>query len=142
MMTDLPRTREEMLKVFCPTGEGGGIDPTCSPGETDGDEVTLYRGWAVGGKGHYFTTDREWARQFTQSGQDKEIQQVKLKHSDIYKAPTLPRAFGTDDTEMDKVISLARSKGFKAIWVDEGSGQPNSVFMIKPIRPLRKDEDG
>lgn len=21
-----------MLKVFCPTGEGGGIDPTCSPG--------------------------------------------------------------------------------------------------------------
>jgi N-acetylglutamate synthase-like GNAT family acetyltransferase len=28
----IPRNREEMLKVFCPTGEGGGIDPTCSPG--------------------------------------------------------------------------------------------------------------
>jgi predicted GNAT family acetyltransferase len=27
----LPTNREEMLKVFCPTGEGGGIDPTCSP---------------------------------------------------------------------------------------------------------------
>jgi hypothetical protein len=26
-----PTTREQMLKVFCPTGEGGGIDPTCSP---------------------------------------------------------------------------------------------------------------
>jgi hypothetical protein len=25
-----------VLKVFCPTGEGGGIDPTCSPGKTSG----------------------------------------------------------------------------------------------------------
>jgi hypothetical protein len=32
----LPQTREEMFKVFCPTGEGGGIDPTCSP--ADGNE--------------------------------------------------------------------------------------------------------
>lgn len=25
-------TATDLLKVFCPTGEGGGIDPTCSPG--------------------------------------------------------------------------------------------------------------
>jgi hypothetical protein len=25
---------EDISKVFCPTGEGGGIDPTCSPGES------------------------------------------------------------------------------------------------------------
>lgn len=39
----LPRTPEEMFKVFCPTGEGGGIDPTCSPGggEGSGREMTL-----------------------------------------------------------------------------------------------------
>jgi len=28
-----PTTREEMLKAFCPTGEGGGIDNSCPPGE-------------------------------------------------------------------------------------------------------------
>lgn len=27
---------DDVEKVYCPTGEGGGIDPTCSPGESGG----------------------------------------------------------------------------------------------------------
>jgi len=130
-------TPAELFKVFCPTGEGGGIDPTCSLGGDTHGEVTLYRGWASGGKGHYFTTDAEWARQFTQSGLESEVQTIKLKTSEIYRAPVLPKAFGTNESDIDNAIRAAKAKGFKAIWVNEGQGQPNSVFLIKPMRRAR-----
>ena len=37
-------------------------------------EITLYRGeHSTNKNGHYYSLDKEFARQFTQSGQDKEI---------------------------------------------------------------------
>ena len=30
----LPQSAKKSVKVFCPTGPGGGIDPTCKPGQT------------------------------------------------------------------------------------------------------------
>jgi len=92
--------------------------------------LTLYRGeLASGQQGKYFTPDREWARQFTQSGRDHEIRQIQIDPNLIYHAPVLPKAYGNDDT-FDQVIDAAKQQGKKAIWVDEGHGQPNSVFIF------------
>ena len=64
--------------------------------ENSDDYITIHRGESVHNKkgeslkGKYYSTDREFARQFTQSGQDKEIQTRKIhkKHimnkSDVY----------------------------------------------------------
>src|SRR6185437_15214626 len=84
--------REYMQRqyAFCPTGKGGGIDNSCSPtgepGMGSDEPVTLYRGWATGGQGHYFTPDKDWALQFTQSGRESEVQKIQLKQSEIYRA--------------------------------------------------------
>jgi ADP-Ribosyltransferase in polyvalent proteins len=44
-------SREDILKVFCPTGEGGGIDPTCSPHD-GGDDINSpeFKKWFAGSK--------------------------------------------------------------------------------------------
>lgn len=96
--------------------------------------ITLYRGVnPYQTKGHLFwTTDREWARQFTNSGLDKEIKTRKIPESKIYRPEVLPKAFGMDDSDI-AIIKQAQSAGYPAIWMDEGSGQPKSVFFIPSV---------
>ena len=94
-------------------------------------KIELFRGqMASGQEGHYYSPDKEFARQFTQSGRDNEIKKIILDSSNLYRKNPLPKAYGFDDTDLDNAISEAVSMGFKAIWVDEGENQPNSVFMI------------
>jgi len=91
--------------------------------------ITVYRGEGSYNKGgNYFTTDREWARQFTQSGRDFEIQSFLIPSEAIYTAFELPKAY--DEASFDKGIFEAQENGFSSFWVDEGSGQPNSIYVI------------
>lgn len=91
--------------------------------------IILYRGESVHNKnGKYWTTDKEWTRQFTQSGLDKEIRRISFPEEQVYASGTLPMA--TNPEEIDKAILEAKKGGFKAILVNEGAGQPNSVLMV------------
>lgn len=91
--------------------------------------IKLYRGESVYNKGgRFYTTNREWARQFTQSGLESEIKSIKYPEEAIYKANPLPEA--TNEKQFDDAIEEARANGFKAFWVDEGVGEPNSVYFI------------
>ena len=99
------------------------------------NKIILYRGELFSGKkGNYFTPDKEFARQFTRSGRDNEIRQLVLDDSKIYRKSPLPSAYGNDapgeKNDIDIAIEEAKRNGFNAIWVDEGQGQPNSVFFI------------
>jgi len=107
-----------------------------TPHTWEGKPTTVYRGEMAGQKGgNYYSTDREWARQFTQSGQDKEIRSLTIHPDEIYTVPSgLPKAYGADipgqPNDIDKAITAAKAAGKKAILVDEGAGQPNSVFVF------------
>jgi len=95
-------------------------------------QIQLFRGEMASGQGNnYYSPDKEFARQFTQSGQDKEIRTIIMDEADIYRKFPLPKSYGFDDNELDNAIAEAKVKGFKALWTDEGEGQPNSVFLIK-----------
>ena len=88
--------------------------------------ITLYRGVNVSNKnGHYYSVDKEFARQFTQSGRDFEIITIKMNLSDIYIRDPLPLA--TDEDSFDQGMKEAKEKGFKAFMLDEGNGLPDSV---------------
>ena len=88
----------------------------------------LYRGMATGGQGHYYSPDKEWARQFTQSGQDHEIQERHVKTDDIHE-PDEP--IEANDVEgVDKAISDAKTAGKKAVRLSEGKEQPDSVHVF------------
>ncbi len=96
---------------------------------TEGKLVRIFQGRNVSNKGSkYWTTDKEWARNFTQSGLDHEIAQSKIDASKIYRQNPLPHA--TSDQEMDAAVTISKSKGFMAIWVDEGINQPPSIYFI------------
>lgn len=92
--------------------------------------MKLYRGqnaYQQGG-GHYWSTDREWARQFTQSGLDSEIKEKVVLERDIMVLNPLPHA--TDEAQISNAAKMAMNAGYKGFKVDEGKGQPNSVFML------------
>lgn len=94
-----------------------------------GKYITIYRGESVYNRGgRYWTIDREWARQFTQSGRDSEIKSAKIDSSRIYREDPLPSA--TDESAMENAIKVAREQGFAAIWADEGVNEPNSVYVL------------
>ena len=93
--------------------------------------IQLYRGLSAYNKSSgsgYFTTEKEWARQFTQSGRDSEIMTATISADRIYRQDPLPQA--VDQDQVDETVATAKSKGFAALWVDEGVGEPNSVLVI------------
>lgn len=95
----------------------------------EGRMLTLYRGINAGNKnGRYYTTNPEWARQFTQSGLDAEILQVQIDPSTIYRPNPLPEA--TDAAQVDSAIDEAVRNGYIAVWMNEGHNEPNSVYVI------------
>jgi hypothetical protein len=94
-----------------------------------GGDVILYRGLSAYNKnGNYYTPVKEWARQFTQSGQDKEVITVKIPEGSIYIAEELPKAY--DENSFDNGLKEAKENGFKAFVLDEGNGEPQSVYVI------------
>lgn len=108
----------------------GGVNSGVPAGETREPSIyTLYRGEGGDtGGGNYFSFDREFARNFTRAGLDEEIRTVGVSRADIYEADVLPLA--TKEEQIDRAIAEAREAGKKAIRVDEGAGEPNSVFVF------------
>jgi hypothetical protein len=106
-----------------------GLDKGGSQMSTD-DVMRIYRGESAHNKkgGPYWTTDREWSRQFTHSGQDHEIKQSSVRRGDVYE-PSQP-VYAGDPDAIDKIVAEARSKGFKAVQLDEGAGQPPSIYVF------------
>jgi len=93
--------------------------------------IPVYRGESIYNKnGHYWTTDKKWALQFTQSGKESEIKSATIESDKIYRAEPLPHA--TAERELEQAIEDAKNIGFDAVWVDEGRGEPNSIFIINP----------
>jgi GNAT superfamily N-acetyltransferase len=105
--------------------------------ETTSQKIPIFRGVSVYNKKYdnYYTTNKEWARQFTQSGRDSEIKQAFIDTNVIYKANPLPNA--TSDEEISNTISIAKVNGFKAIWIDEGTNEPNSIYIIDKTALLK-----
>ena len=92
--------------------------------------IPIYRGTSVYNKGgKYWTTDKEWALQFTQSGRESEVQQARIDSKVILRLDPLPRA--TSEEEFDDAIEQATAQGFAAVWFDEGPGEPDSVYVIR-----------
>lgn len=92
-------------------------------------KIPIYRGEGVtnaGGK--YWTQDREFARQFTQSGRDHEIKSANIDEAHIYQPPS--PVYAGDPDAIDAVVAEARKAGFKAVRLDEGVDQPPSIFVF------------
>lgn len=94
-------------------------------------KIPIYRGISQVNKQYnsFYTTDKEWARQFTQSGLDREIKKEYIDSSVIYKTNPMTMATGLD-ADFDRDVAIAKSKGFKAIWLDEGNNEPPSIYII------------
>lgn len=96
---------------------------------------TVYRG--VGGDsggGNFYSTDKEFARNFTGSGQDHEIQTRAVHPSHVLdlekQGGKLPSA--NSEQELTQAIAQAKQQGYGAIKVSEGKSQPPSIFVIDP----------
>lgn len=92
--------------------------------------LTVYQGRNVYNKtSQFFTTDKEWARQFTQSGQDSEIRIGKIDPAVIYQKDPLPEA--TNEKQMeDALLKEAKAAGYLAIWINEGKNEPPGILVI------------
>lgn len=95
--------------------------------------LTIYRGEYSGNKGgRFWSTDFDFAKQFTQSGQDHEVLKRTIKPSEILKAD---HVYAGNADEVDKVLEQAKKGGFKAVELNEGQGQPNSIMFLSDTRP-------
>ena len=98
---------------------------------TEDDEITIHRGQSSNNKkggpmgGRFFSTDKEWSRQFTQSGRDNEIISHKISKSHIMDKS---HVYAGDDIEPH--LKEAKLKGFKAVRFNEGNGEPHSIYVF------------
>ena len=91
--------------------------------------LTVYRGEYSGNKGgNFWTENRDFARQFTQSGQDSEIIVRYLNRNDVYTGSE--DTYAGDPDAIDEQIAIAREQGYKALLLDEGSGEPKSIYVF------------
>ena len=96
-------------------------------------QITLYRGEYYGNKGGgYYSTDKEFARQFTQSGQDHEIITRRIDLNAIYDArkegKLLPEA--TNENDFDNGMARAKELGLIGFRLSEGLNQPDSIYIF------------
>jgi hypothetical protein len=99
----------------------------------------LYRGESVYNKGgNFWTTDPEWARQFTQSGLESQVLKKSINNEHIYQP--LNEVYAGDPDAVDKAIADARAGGFHAVELSEGAGQPNSLFVFnkRALKPFQE----
>jgi hypothetical protein len=94
--------------------------------------IKVYRGVSEYNKkyGNFWTTDKEWARQFTQAGLDKEIKQRTIDTSVIMKRENVPLPRACSDKGFDQAIKDAEFGKFDAFWVNEGQGEPPSIYVM------------
>ena len=91
--------------------------------------LTIYRGEYSGNKsGFFWTEDREFARQFTQSGRDHEILVRYIFPGDIYKKSA--DVYAGNETGVDASIAAAKAEDYKAVLLSEGPGQPKSIYVF------------
>lgn len=97
--------------------------------EGDGP-LRLYRGVSTVSRqgGRYFSPEKDFAMQFTQSAQADELLIVDVSAADIYR-PSEP-VYAGDPDAIDAVVAVAREHGYKAVWLDEGGNEPDSVYMF------------
>jgi len=116
--------------TYIKTSSGNTVPYEKSLTEAISPNVTIYRGVSTVSPvdGHYYSTDKEWARQFTQSGRDSEIITKSVPINKILKLDPLPSA--NNETQFDMAMEKAKEKNYPAVWMDEGSTEPNSVFVL------------
>lgn len=124
--------RPEQIKSA--TANRGTFDPN-DPSilNQSADEIErVYRGLNIAAgvtlRGNYYSTSRDFAREFTRSGRDSEVVSRKIKTSDVFEPDELP--FAGDEAAIDAAIEQAKSEGKKAVRVSEGVGQPPSLFVF------------
>ena len=99
--------------------------------EENDDHIVIHRGESVhnakGGplKGKFYSTDREFARQFTQSGQDREILTRKIHKNDVMDKSHI---YAGEDIEPH--LEEAKNKGYKAVRFNEGRNEPDSIYVF------------
>lgn len=97
------------------------------------NEIPIYRGEYAGNKGgNYFSTSKEFARQFTQKGLESEVIQKRIDLSLIYDARTEGKPLPDANNEKEFDDAMARTKelhlyGFR---LSEGTNEPNSIYML------------
>ena len=98
--------------------------------------IQLFRGESIYNRnGNFYATNREQARQFTQSGRDSEIKVAYMDISQIYKSNPLP--FAGNENEMTVAIQYAITNGFSAIWASEGQNESPSIFVIDKTKIIK-----
>jgi hypothetical protein len=99
--------------------------------------LTVYRGECTGNRGGFFwTEDRKFARQFTQSGQHHEILVRYLFPGDIFKQSA--DVYAGDEAGVDAALETAKQAGYKAILLSEGPGQPHSIYVFDRSALMRR----
>ena len=105
----------------------------------EGKIITVYRGIGYNQGNNYYSPSKEFAMEFTRSGRESELRSFKVNTDRIYKHNPLPKGYGIEDPNFDLAIKIAQKQGYNAMWVDEGHGQPNSVFIINPSKGINED---
>jgi hypothetical protein len=117
-------------------GAGLNLAMAAAPGPSM-KKIPIFRGEYSGNKGgNFYSSDREWSRQFTQSGQDKEIISAFLDEGDVF-VPPAPVYAGNPDA-VDAAIAEARAQGKRAVKLSEGAGEPDSFFVFDKSGLKRK----
>lgn len=99
--------------------------------------LTVYRGEYHGNRGgSFWTEDREFARQFTQSGRDHEIIVRYMFPGDIYKKSA--DIYAGNDAAVDAAVEEAKANDYKALMLNEGPGQPHSIFVLDRSALMRR----
>ena len=107
------------------------VEQAHQPGKAaDDGTILLFRGEGGGSKkgGRYWSPDEAWAAQFTQTGRTEELRRARMRKDGIFH-PAAPPYAGDPDA-IDVAVQDAKARGCKAVWLDEGRGQPESVYVF------------
>ena len=95
--------------------------------------IPIYRGEYTGNKnGHYYSLDKDFARQFTQTGQEKEVITKQINLSLIYDARNegKPLPDANNEEDFDNAMTRTKELGLSGFRLTEGLNQPDSIYMI------------
>lgn len=98
--------------------------------QTEFEQIFRGEGGTSKPGGKYWSPSREWAAQFTQTGRESEVLESQIRTSDIYDLGDDHRPYAGDPDDIEEVVEEARSKGFKAVRLDEGINELPSVYVF------------
>ena len=102
--------------------------PQTSVSKTGFEAVYRGEGRASQKGGGHWSTDKEFARQFTQMGKESEVISSYIKRKDIYEFADPP--YAGDAAAFDIAVAEAKAAGFKAVRLSEGLNQPTSLYVF------------